>query len=210
MTLKRADAGGRPVPVRRPPARLPRPGSGVSSHAPADPTRRPVPGRRPAVALCPLALLPWLLVPVLAQGPVIVPEEELPRIVPTGFYYEGQVAPTQMRNAAAVRIRDRKHVIATLVDNSGYASEIRAKIEGFWATDVPVRLGGRSLEVGVYPFGVTAEGVLNVYDLAGTLRFSVKTVRDASLRNPRPLAMVIADDGVRFYRGRNYVLVGFR
>ncbi len=140
----------------------------------------------------------------------MVPEEELPRIVPTGFYYEGQVAPTQMRNAAAVRIRDKKHVIVALVDNSGYAAEIRAKIEGFWATDIPVRIGGRNLAVGVYPFGVTQEGALNIYDLAGTLRFSVQTSRDANLRNPRPLAMVTASDGIRFYRGRNYVTVGLR
>src|SRR5512136_1105917 len=135
-----------------------------------------------------------------SQQPVVVSEEELPKVVPTGFYYEGQVAPTQMRNAAAVRISEKKHVIAALVDNSGYATETRAKIEGFWATDVPVRIGGRNLAVGVYPFGVTREGVLNVYDLAGALRFSVRTTRDAGLQNPRPLAMIMGGDGVRLYR----------
>ena len=161
-------------------------------------------------ALWTLLFFAWHLVPASAQGPVIVSEEELTRVVPTGFYYEGQVAPTQMRNAAAVRIREKKHVIAALVDNSGYATETRAKIEGFWATDVPVRIGGRNLAVGVYPFGVTREGVLNVYDLAGALLFSVKTSRDAGLQTPRPLAMVMAGDVVRLYRGRNYVLVELR
>ncbi len=141
---------------------------------------------------------------------MIVPADELPRVVPAGFYYEGQVAPTQMRNAAAVRIREKKHVIVALVDNSGYASEIREKIEGFWATDIPVRIGGKNLTVGVYPFGVTQEGVLNVYDLAGSLQFSVKTLRDDRLRSPRPLAIVKAGDGIRFYRGRDYVLLGLR
>ncbi len=157
-----------------------------------------------------LLLLPCVFASLYAQDPVLVPEDELPRIVPTGFYYEGQVAPTQMRNAAAVRIREKKHVIVALVDNSGYATETRDKIEGFWATDVPVRIGGRNLAVGVYPFGVTRDGVLNIYDLAGTLRFSVKTSRDADLRNPRPLAMIAASDGIRFYRGRDYVLVALR
>ena len=52
--------------------------------------------------------------------------------------------------------------------------------------------------------------MLNIYDLAGTLQFSVKTSRDTILRNPRPLAIVAADDGIRFYRGRDYVLVGVR
>jgi hypothetical protein len=165
---------------------------------------------RPNFVFLPVLWFVWGLASSPAQAPAVVPEEELPRIVPTGFYYEGQVAPTQMRNAAAVRIHERKHVIVALVDNSGYAADIREKIEGFWATDVPVRLGGRNLAVGVYPFGVTREGVLNVYDLAGTLLFSVKTVRDANLRNPRPLAMIAAGDGIRFYRGRDYVLVGVR
>jgi hypothetical protein len=167
-------------------------------------------GFRLSVAFWPFLFFLWLKASSPAQEPVVVPEQELPRIVPTGFYYEGQVAPTQMRNAAAVRIRGKKHVIVALVDNSGYAQEIRDKIEGFWATDVPVRLGGRNLAVGVYPFGVTREGVLNVYDLAGTLLFSVKTSRDATLRNPRPLAMIMNDDGIRFYRGRDYVPVAFR
>ncbi len=147
---------------------------------------------------------------LLAQEPVIVAEDELPRVVPAGFYYEGQVAPTQMRNAAAVRVREKKHVIVTLVDNSGYASEIRDKIEGFWATDVPLQIGGRNLTVGVYPFGVTKDGFLNIFDLAGTLLFSVKTFRDASLPNPRPLVLVKAADGIRFYRGRYYATLGFR
>jgi hypothetical protein len=155
-------------------------------------------------------LFPWMLAHAWAQEPAVVPEEELPHIVPAGFYYEGQAAPTQMRNAAAVRIRDKKHVIVTLVDNSGYATDIRAKIEGFWATDVPVRIGGKNLAVGVYPFGVTQDGVLNIYDLAGTLRFSVKTLRDEGLRSPRPLSMAVAADGIRVYRGRNYVVVGLR
>src|SRR5512142_2132908 len=61
-------------------------------------------------------LFSWHIASALAQGPVIVPEEELPRVVPTGFYYEGQVAPTQMRNATALRISEKKHVIAALVD----------------------------------------------------------------------------------------------
>src|SRR5512136_2733751 len=115
------------------------------------------------IILLAFLVFPWSFPALSAQGAVVVPEEELPRVVPAGFYYEGQVAPTQMRNAAAVRLREKKHVIVALVDNSGYASEIRSKIEGFWATDVPVRIGGKNLAVGVYPFGVTQAGVLNIY-----------------------------------------------
>jgi len=162
--------------------------------------------RRDCISLI-LLLSAWGTSALFAQEPAVVSEDELPHVVPAGFYYEGQVAPTQMRNAAAVRIREKKHVIAALVDNSGYASEIRAKIEGFWATDVPLRIGGKALPVGVYPFGVTSQGVMNIFDLAGTLILSVKTSRDTGLRNPRPLSLVIGGDGIRFYRGRDYVSV---
>jgi hypothetical protein len=181
-----------------------------AKHTQADPRGDIMRGHRLIVSLWLLLAFPWSVAAPLAQETEVIPEEELPRVVPTGFYYEGQVAPTQMRNAAAIRVGDKKHVIVALVDNSGYAADIRAKIEGFWATDIPVRIGGKNLPVGVYPFGVTREGMLNIYDLAGTLQFSVKTSRDTILRNPRPLAIVAADDGIRFYRGRDYVLVGVR
>lgn len=144
---------------------------------------------------------------IFAQETVIVPADQLPQVVPTGFYYEGQVAPTQMRNSAAVRIGAKKHVIVALVDNSGYATEIRSKIEGFWATDIKIWIGGKGLPAGVYPFGVTQDGILNIYDLSGALQFSVKASRDTALANPRPLIMAKGIDGIRFYRNRYYVLV---
>jgi hypothetical protein len=150
---------------------------------------------------------PWFVSCLWAQEVEIVPSDQLPHVVPTGFYYEGQVAPTQMRNATAVRVGAKKHVIVALVDNSGYATEIRSKIEGFWATDLNVRIGGKDLPSGVYPFGVTQDGILNIYNLSGILQISVKTTHDAFLSHPRPLVMVKGSDGIRLYRGRNYVLV---
>ena len=35
------------------------------------------------------------------DGTLILTGTQLTRVVPTGFYFEGQSAPTQMRNAAA-------------------------------------------------------------------------------------------------------------
>ena len=154
-----------------------------------------------------LLFVPRLVSCLWAQELEVVPSDQLPQVVPTGFYYEGQVAPTQMRNAAAVRIGAKKHVIVALVDNSGYAAETRSKIEGFWATDLNVRVGGKDLPSGVYPFGVTRDGILNIYNLSGILQISVKTTHDALFSHPRPLVMVKGSDGIRLYRGRDYVLV---
>src|SRR5947207_9308924 len=71
------------------------------------------------------------------QGITILTGADLTRVVPTGFYFEGLSAPTQMRNAAAARFSEKRYVIAGLVDTSGYAADVRAKYEGFLTTDSP-------------------------------------------------------------------------
>ena len=146
-----------------------------------------------------------------AQDPVaVVADNELSRIIPGGFYFDGQSAATQMRNAAAVRIGMKRHVIAALVDTSGYATDVRAKCEGFLVTDIPVRLGGKDLAIGVYAFGFTKDGLLNIFDLGGNQLFSVKAVRDNGLRTPKPLTLLKAGDGIRLYRARDYVVVALK
>src|SRR5215470_923634 len=90
----------------------------------------------------------------MAQGyPTILTGGELQRVVPSSFYFEGQAGPTQMRNAAAARLRANSYVIAALVDTSGYSSDIRGRYEGFLITDSPISLGGAELGTGAYGFG---------------------------------------------------------
>ena len=156
------------------------------------------------VASLVLVLLPLMLV---AQESVILTEKDLSGVVPTGFYFEGKIAPTQMYNATAVRFGEKRHLIVTLADMSGYATAIREKVEGFLVTDIPVRMGNKELGVGYYAFGFTKEGVLNIFDMAGAPLLSVKGTRDNALRTPRPLAMVKGADGIRLYRARDYIIV---
>src|SRR5688500_3952014 len=87
--------------------------------------------------------------------PVVLGGAQLARVVPPGFYFEGQSAPTQMRNAAAARFGAKRHVIAGMVDTSGYSADIRAKYEGFFITDSPITIGGAQLGAGAYGFGFT-------------------------------------------------------
>src|SRR5690242_16026612 len=58
--------------------------------------------------------------------------QELKKLAPTSFYFDGQAAPVQLRNAAAFRSESGKMVLAGLVDNSGYASDIQQKYQGFF------------------------------------------------------------------------------
>jgi hypothetical protein len=132
---------------------------------------------------------------------------ELTRVVPTGFYFQGLSAPTQMRNAAAARFGAKRFVIAGLVDTSGYSADIREKYVGFLITDSEITLSGETLTPGAYGFGFATEGKMTVMDLAGKDLLSVAITNDKELRRPRPLMMTSDPGGVRLYNGRNYVVI---
>ena len=132
---------------------------------------------------------------------------ELTRVVPTGFYFQGLSAPTQMRNTAAARFGTTRFVIAGLVDTSGYSADVREKYVGFLITDSEITLNGESLPAGAYGFGFAAEGKLTVMDLAGKNLLSVPITNDKEMRRPRPLMMSADAGGVRLYNGRNYVVI---
>lgn len=157
-----------------------------------------------AAACLALVLLPIALE---AQQGVVLTKDELSRVVPAGFYFDGKTAATQMDNTTAVRFGEKRHLIAAMVDTSGYATAVREKVEGFLIADLPVRIGGKDLGVGVYAFGFTKAGMLNVFDLAEAPLFSVKATRDNALKAPRPLTMVKGTDGIRLYSARDYVIV---
>jgi hypothetical protein len=141
------------------------------------------------------------------QSVTILTGAELTRIVPPGFYFQGLSAATQMRNAAAARLGDKRYVIAGLVDTSGYAADVRAKYEGFFITDSPISINGSDLAPGAYGFGFSQDGKMRILDLAGNQTLSVSTVKDSGLARPRPLMMTKAADGLRFYNGKDYVTI---
>ena len=144
----------------------------------------------------------------IAQKPATVLENpELARVVPSGFYFQGQSAPTQMRNAAAARFESNRYVIAGLVDTSGYAADVRAKYQGFLITDSSITLGGSDLPPGAYGFGFSNDGKLNIFDLAGKEILSVLTTKDTDLKRPRPLMMLNSAGTLRLYSGKDYVTI---
>jgi hypothetical protein len=141
-------------------------------------------------------------------GSVVLSGPELTRVIPTGFYFQGQSAPTQMRNSAAARLTPERYVLAGMVDTSGYSSEVRGKYEGFFITDSPISVEGQTLATGAYGFGFSSDGKMNLFDVGGKLLFSVAAHNDKALQRARPLMMVQVSDQVRLYDGRNYVTFG--
>lgn len=145
---------------------------------------------------------------VLAQSDgAVLAGAELTRVVPTSYYFQGQSAPTQMRNSAAARFGKDRFVIAGMVDTSGYSAEIRARYQGFFITDSAITIGGESLTTGAYGFGFSNDGKLNILDLAGNQVLSVATTNDKALKRPRPLMMSQDGTNVRLYAGRDYVVI---
>ncbi len=169
--------------------------------------------------LCLAAGLLFSVAASYAQEPVILGPAELAKVVPTSFYFEGQVAPTQMRNAAAIRFGERNNFVAALVDTSGYASSIRGKYEGLLISDAKFYLrhtssgGGvgsaASIEVpaGAYGFGFTEDLKMNIFDVGGKKLQTISVTKDDKLQAPRPLAIVKSGDELRLYKGRIYVVV---
>jgi hypothetical protein len=148
---------------------------------------------------------------VMAQdGAAILTGADLTRVVPTGFYFQGLSAPTQMRNSAAARFGTDRYVISGLVDTSGYSADVRAKYVGFLITDSAITLNGESLPSGAYGFGFPTEGKMTVMDLAGKDILSVPITNDKALRRPRPLMMSSDPSGVRLYAGKDYVVIAAR
>lgn len=168
---------------------------------------------RRLLAAAGLALLSSIVpVAVNAQKklfPRVLASAEVARIAPSNFYFEGQSGPVQMRNTAAIELETNRHVIAGLVDTSGYSAETKEKAQGFITTSLPIVIGGENLPVGMYGLGFT-DGKINVYDLSGSLVLSVSTSIDKALRRPRPLAMTSSPDGLRLYAGRAYAIIAAR
>jgi hypothetical protein len=152
-----------------------------------------------------------LPLPASAQNSVtILAGPELSKVVPTGFYFQAQSAPTQMRNSAAARFGSTRYVIAGFVDTSGYAADVRAKYEGFLITDSPITINGSDLGTGAYGFGFTNDGKLNILDLGGNEILSVSTTKDSAMTRPRPLMMTKAGDTVRLYAGKDYAVIAVK
>jgi hypothetical protein len=144
------------------------------------------------------------------DGGVVLSGAELTRVVPSSFYFQGQSAPTQIRNSAAARFGTSRYVIVGMVDTSGYAADVRAKYEGFFITDSPITINGSELAVGAYGFGFSNDGKLNILDLAGKELLSVSTTKDKSMKRPRPLMMTKSVDAIRLYSGREYAVIAAR
>lgn len=155
-----------------------------------------------------VAFVAVLLTAGLAQKVAqhLLSTDELKNVVPAEFFFRGQKAPTQLRNAAGFQMADGKITFGALVDASGYSTAIQEKYQGLLITESKLSIGGSELPPGEYGFGFTADKfvVMNVAS-DSTLTASYQT--DAELKRAVPLKMVEDGSGYKLYAGKKWIAV---
>lgn len=143
----------------------------------------------------------------LAQGgETILKPSETQKLLPASVYYKAQSAPTQLRNSTGIKFSDGYYVLSTLVDTSGYSSDIQAKYQAYFITEVPLKFGSENLPAGVYGVGFIAGNKFVVTDVGAHDIFSLGSETDEAIKRPVPL-QIMADPsgGFRLYAGRRFV-----
>lgn len=139
-----------------------------------------------------------------AAGTVLT-RADTQKLLPDKVYYKGQSATVQLRNSGGVKFADGYYVLSTLVDTSGYSSDVQAKYQAYFIAEVPLKIGGQDLPAGVYGVGFVG-GKFLVTDVGAHDVLSVPAAQDTEIKRPTPL-QVTADPGggYRLYCGRSYV-----
>jgi hypothetical protein len=137
----------------------------------------------------------------------VLSSEELKKVVPMEYFYRGQKAPVQVRNAGGFQLADGKMMIAALVDASGYSTAIQQKYQGLLITETKINIGGSSLPPGQYGFGFAADGKFNVMDVGNNDVLSTSYQKDQALQRAVPLKLVADGDGYKLYAGKNWISI---
>jgi hypothetical protein len=131
---------------------------------------------------------------------------EVQKLLPDSVWYKGQSAPAQKRNSGGVKFGDGSFVLATLVDNSGYASDVAAKYQAYFVAELPIKIGGQSLPAGVYGIGFIPDNKFVMTNIGGHDVITVASSNDDAMKRPMPLQVATdASGGFRLYAGRRYV-----
>ncbi len=125
-------------------------------------------------------------------GDTVLKPADTQKLLPASVFYKGQSATTQLRNSGGVKFSDGYFVLATLVDTSGYSTDIQAKYSAYFITEIPIKVGGSSLPAGVYGVGFIANDKFVVTDVGA---HDVLTVSSSTDRGSEAADAVAGDGG---------------
>lgn len=143
----------------------------------------------------------------LAQGgDTVLKPADAQKLLPASVYYKAQSAPTQLRNSTGIKFSDGYYLLSTMVDTSGYSSDVASKYQAYFITEVPIKFGSQNLPAGVYGIGFIAGGKFVVTDVGAHEVLTADSSTDDGIKRPMPL-QILADPsgGYRLYAGRKYV-----
>jgi hypothetical protein len=158
-----------------------------------------------AAVLAAAAMVAAPLAAAAQSGGTVLTRNDTQKLLPDKVYYKGMSATIQLRNSGGVKFADGYYMLATLVDTSGYSSDIQTKYQAYFITEVPLKIGGQDLAAGVYGVGFVG-GKFIVTDVGAHDLLTVPSSQDTEMKRPTPL-QVTGDPGggFRFYCGRSYV-----
>ena len=135
----------------------------------------------------------------------VLSSDEVKKATPQEYFFRGQKAPVQLRNAVGFQLADGKIMLAALVDASGYSTSIQQKYQGMLITETKLNVGGSELPPGQYGFGFTADGKFVVMDVSNADVLSASSQTDAALQHAVPLKLVEDGSGYKLYAGKKWV-----
>jgi hypothetical protein len=141
---------------------------------------------------------------VAQNAPGVLSAADLKKLVPATYFFRGQSAPVQLRNAVGFRDKNDRFVLASLVDTSGYSTDIQEKYQGLFITEVKLKIGEAFLAPGSYGFGFK-DGKFLILDVAADEILSVPFKTDDSIAHPVPLKLMVEGTGYRLYAGKKWV-----
>ncbi len=163
-------------------------------------------GQGIAVAVLALAAFAAPASAMAQQGDTVLKAADTTKLLPASVFFRGQSATTQLRNSGGVKFADGFYVLATLVDTSGYSTELQSTYQAYFITEVPIKIGGQSLPAGAYGVGFLAGDKFVVQDVGAHTVLTVNSTSDTKLKRPVPLQVVAdAAGGFRLYALRSYV-----
>jgi hypothetical protein len=148
-----------------------------------------------------------LMVSALAQqaSKHVLSADEVKKAVPAEYFFRGQKAPVQLRNAVGFQLANGKMMLAALVDASGYSTAIQQKYQGLLITETKLNLGGSSLAPGQYGFGFTGDGKFVVMDVANSDVLTASSQTDSALQRAVPLKLIEDGEGYKLYAGKKWI-----
>jgi hypothetical protein len=139
-------------------------------------------------------------------GDAVLAAADAGKVLPASVFFRGQSATTQLRNSGGVKFADGMLVLATLVDTSGYSSDVQQKYQAYFIAEVPIKVEGHELAAGIYGVGFVGDDKFVVLDVGAHDLFTVSSHTDAELKRPMPLKVTADTSGFRLYEGRRYVV----